>query len=181
MPFMKLATTLTVLFMLFSANLVLGQDTALSKHEFDFYINDIKHSSSDAEISIIVSGDTIKSNKIGDFYYLPILDTVNNFDITIKVENILFVGQGYKAWMLNQGTRIILGRITNLDNLLSVAKYNGMTKKDEGWKWYSKIYFVIDHAYTLDIDNRKKIKELQFLIINPNNSNSLVTTQKVVR
>jgi hypothetical protein len=162
-------------------NLVLGQDSAMSKHEFNFYINDIKNSAANAEISIIVSGDTIKSYKSGDLYYFPILDTANDFNIEVKVNNIVFSGLGYKAWTLNRGTRIILGKITKLNKLLSVAKYNGMAKRDDGWEWYSKRFFVIDHAYTLDIDNREKIKELQFLIISPNNSNSHVTTQKIVK
>ena len=181
MPLMKHSTTLIFFLAVFSLNLALGQNSAMSKHEFNFYIDDIKNLATNAEISIIVSGDTIKSNKIGDFYYFPLLDTTNNFDIEVKVNNIIFSGQNYKAWVLNRGTRIILGRITKLNKLLSVAEYNGMTKKDEGWEWYSKRFFVIDHAYTLDINNRGKIKELQFLIINPNKSNSLVTTQKIVK
>lgn len=178
---MKLLTTLTFLLMIFSPSIVFGQNSEVSKHKFNFYNDDIKSSVTNVEISIIVAGDTIKSNNVGDFYYFPLLDTAINFDIQVKVNNITFSGQAYKAWMLNLGTRIILGRITKLNKLISVAEYNGMTKKDEGWEWYSKRFFVIDHAYTLDINNRKKIKELQFLIINPNNSNSLVTTQKIVK
>ncbi|MBX3255385.1 MAG: hypothetical protein KF862_14685 [Chitinophagaceae bacterium] len=178
---MRHPTTLTIFLLLSSLNFVLGQNPIQSKHEFDFYINDIKDSSVNTEISIIVSGDTIKSNKIGDFYYFPILDTANSFDMEIKVGNILFFGQGYKSWMLNKGTRIVLGKITQLNKLLSVAEYNGMTKKDDGWEWYSKRYFVADHAYTLDIDNLSNIKELEFIILNPNNSHSLITTQKIVR
>ena len=56
-----------------------------------------------------------------------------------------------------------------------------MTRNDEGWEWYSKKYFVIDQTYTIDIEDRNKIKELQFLIISPTNSGRLVKTQKVVR
>lgn len=178
---MRHPTILTIFLSLFSLTFVVGQNPIQSKHEFAFYINDIKDSSESTEISIIVCSDTIKSNKIGDFYYFPILDTVNSFDMEIKVGDILFLGQGYKSWMLNKGTRIVLGKITQLNKLLSVAEYNGMTKKDDGWEWYSKRYFVVDHAYTLDIDDLSNVKELEFLILNPNNSQIFMKTQKIVR
>ncbi|MBG9374604.1 hypothetical protein I5907_00025 [Panacibacter sp. DH6] len=178
---MKLTTTLTLLFLLFNFNLAVAQDSTFSKHDFNFYVDDVKKSINNVEISIIIAGDTIKANKVGNFFYFPLIDTTKNFDLEVKANNITFLGQGYKAWILNRGTRIVLGKLTILKKLLSVAAYNGMTKNDEGWEWYSKRFFVLDHAYTLDIDNRDKIKELQFLIINPNNSNSLVTTQKIIK
>lgn len=178
---MRLKLSAVFLFVLFSLSHVFGQNQTVSKHEFIFYKDDIKIPVADAEISIVVSGDTLKSNQTGSFYYFPIIDTAKNFGIIIKVNNIIFSGQGYKAWMLNSGTKIILGQLTKLNKLQSVAEYNGMTKKDEGWEWYSKRFYVIDRRYTIDINNRDKIKELQFLIISPNNSNSHVTTQKIIK
>ncbi len=178
---MKRAVIFTHLFIFFSINFALGQNVLLSKHEFSFYKNDVQDSFVNAKISVIVSGDTIKSNKIGNFYYFPILDTSNNFDIEIKIDDLLFIGHEFRPWMLNQGSNLILGKITNFDKLLSVAAYNEMTKKDEDWKLNSNRFFIIGHAYTLDIENRDKINELQFLIMSPNNSNRYVITQKVIK
>jgi hypothetical protein len=83
--------------------------------------------------------------------------------------------------MLNKGSRMTFGKLTKLKKLKSVAEYNDMTREDEGWEWYSKRYFVIEQTYTIDIEDRNKVKELQFLIISPTSSGKLVRTQKVVR
>lgn len=181
MPFMKLSSFLTIILMLLIRSSVLGQGEGTSKHQFNFYINEKEKSSVDAEIFIVVSGDTTKGNYVEGFYYFPTIDTSKQFDIVVKVSNIIFSGQGYPGWMLNKGSRMTFGKLTKLKKLKSVAEYNDMTKKDEGWEWYSKRYFVIDQNFTIDIEDRNKIKELQFLIISPTSSGRLVTTQKVVR
>jgi len=181
MPFMKLSSTLTIILMLLAQSSVLGQGEGASKHQFSFYINEKEKSSADAEIFIVVSEDTIKGNYVEGFYHFPPIDTSKQFDIIVKVSDIIFSGQGYPGWMLNKGSRITFVKLTKLKKLTSVAEYNGMSNKDEGWEWYSKRFFVVNHTYTIDIDNRNKIKELQFLVISPNSSGKLVTTKKVVK
>lgn len=178
---MKLSSILTITWILIAKISAFGQTEVLSKHQFNFYINDQEMSALTADISVIVSGDTIRSKYDEGFYYFPSIDTSKKFDIIVKVKDIIFSGQGYPGWMLNKGTRMTFGKLTKLKKLTSVAEYNDMTERDEGWKWYSKRYFVVNRRYTLDIENRGKIKELQFLIISPNSSGSLVTTQKVVK
>jgi hypothetical protein len=181
MPFMKLSSILMIFWMLSINVSVFGQTESSSKHQFSFYVNENERSAPNAEISIIVSGDTIGSNRRDGFYYFPVIDTSKKFDLIIKVNGITFLGQDYPGWVLNKGSRITFGKLTKLKDLKSVANYNGLTEKDDGWEWYSKRFFVVDRTYTLDIHNRNKIKELQFLIISPTSSGSLVTTQKVVR
>lgn len=178
---MKLSSTLTIILMLLAQSSVLGQGEGASKHKFNFYINEKEKSSANAKIFVVVSGDTIKGNYVEGFYHFPLIDTSKQFDIVVEVSNIIFSGQAYPGWMLNKGSRILFGKLTKLKNLTSVADYSSMTEKDEGWEWYSNRFFVVNRAYTLDIHNRNKIKELQFLIISPNSSGKLVTTQKVVR
>ena len=167
--------------MLLAQSSVLGQGEGTSKHQFNFYINEKEKSSTNAEIFVVVSGDTIKSKYVDGFYYFPVIDTSKQFDIVVMANDIIFSGQGYPGWMLNKGSNMTFGKLTKLKKLKSVAEYNGMTRKDEGWEWYSKRFFVVDQTFTIDIDNRNKIKELQFLIISPNSSGRLVTTQKVIR
>jgi hypothetical protein len=164
-----------------SENFGFGANRAVSKHHFSLYINDQLKATSKVKISVVVSGDTIRSKYDDGFYCFPAIDSSMRFDIVVKVSDITFSGQDYPGWMLNTGSRITFGRLTRLNKLTSVADYNGMTEKDEGWEWYSKRFFVINRTYTLDIDNRGKIKEMQFLVINPNSSGKSITTQKVVR
>ena len=97
----------------------------------------------------------------------------------VRINNLTFSGQSYPGWMLNKGTRITFGKLTKLKKLESVANYNSSTKKDVDWEWSSKRFFVANHVYTLDIENRNRIRELQFLIISVNGSGNLVTTQKI--
>ncbi|MVN23556.1 hypothetical protein GO621_18710 [Mucilaginibacter sp. HMF7410] len=158
-----------------------GQNITQSKHDFSFYVNDVEQLLGNVELSIIVSNDTIKSKRITNSFYFPIIDTSKQFDILLKINGLTFSGQGYKAWVLNKGSKMTFGQITKLNKLESVAKYNGMTKKDNGWEEYSKRFFVINDVYTVEIDNRKRIHELQFLIVSPHNSNSLFTTQKTIK
>jgi hypothetical protein len=181
MPFMKLSSILMIFSMLSAKVSVWGQTEASSKHQFSFYVNDKEKSAANAEILIIISGDTIKSNKLNGSYYFPLIDTSKKFDLIVKVNGITFTGQTYPGWILNKGSMITFGKLTKLKHLTSVADYDGLAKTDEGWEWYSKRFFVVNRRYTLDINNRNKIKELQFLIISPTSNGSLVTTQKVVR
>lgn len=115
--------------MLFNFKFAHGQNTTLSKHDFSFYVNDVEQLLGNVELSIIVSDDTIKSKKIANSFYLPIVDTSKRFDILLKINGLTFSGQGYKAWVLNKGSKMTFGRITKLNKLESVAKYNDMTKK----------------------------------------------------
>jgi hypothetical protein len=181
MPFMKLSSILIIILMLSAKTSVFGQTETSSKHQFSFYINEKEKLAANAETSVVVSGDTIKSNRVDGFYYFPVIDTSKQFDLIVRVKGITFSGQGYPGWMLNKGSRITFGKLTRLKDLTSVADYNGMTKTDQGWEWYSKRFFVVNRTYTIDIENRNKVKELQFLIINPNSSGILLTTQKVVK
>ena len=181
MPLMKHSITLTLFLILFCSNFILGQTTNFSKHEFNFYIDDLQQSTANAEISIVVSGDTIFANKTENFYYFPIVDTSKYLDIIVKVSELTFLGQEIKSWVLNRGTKIILGKLTNLKNLQSVAEYSGMTKNDKGWESYSKRFFVLDHYTTLDIDNRDKINELHYLLVYPKNSSKHVSMQKTIK
>jgi hypothetical protein len=178
---MKLTPILTIILALLFPTLIFGQTDAMSKHKFSFYINEREKSTVNAEISIVTSGDTIKGNYVEGYYYFPVIDTSRKFDVIVRTNDIIFLAQDYPGWMLNKGARITFGKLTKLKKLTSVAEYNGMTEKDEGWEWYSKRYFVVDRTYTIDIDNRNKIKELQFLIISPHSSGVLATTQKVIR
>ena len=178
---MKLSSILTIISTLLAPTLVFGQADGMSKHKFSFYINEKEESTVNAEISIVVSGDTIKSNYVDGFYNFPVIDTSKPFDIIVTANDIIFSGQGYPGWILNKGTSMTFGKLTKLKKLKSVADYNDMTRKDEGWEWYSKRFFVINRTYTIDIENRNKIKELQFLIVSPNSSGNLVTTQKVIK
>jgi hypothetical protein len=178
---MKLGSILIIVWMLFVKTSVFGQTKALSKHEFSFYINAKEREAVKVEISVVVSGDTISSEIVEASFYFPVIDSSKRFDLIIRVDGIVFSGQNYPGWVLNKGSRFIFGKLTKLKNLISVADYNGMTKADKGWELYSKRVFVVDHTYTIDIDNRFRIKELQFLIISPNSSDKLMTTQKVVK
>ena len=181
MSFMKPHSIWTIILTLFALSSVFGQTKTLSKHQLSFYINEKEKSAANAEISIVVSDDTIKSNKIEGFHYFPVIDTFKQFNIVIRIKNILFTGQGYSGWMLNKGTTMTFGKLTKLNKLTSVANYNNMTEKDEGWEWYSKRFFIINSAHTIDIDNIDRIRELQFLIIVPNSSGKLINTQKTIR
>ena len=65
--------------------------------------------------------------------------------------------------------------------MTSVAEYNGMNKSDEGWEWYSKRYFIVNNIHTIDIENPKKVKELQYLILNgKSKSSEKKTTGKII-
>jgi hypothetical protein len=178
---MKLSSILMIFWMLSAKASVFGQTEASSKHKFSFYVNEEEKPATDAEILIIIAGDTIKSNRLHGFYHFPLIDTAKKFDLIVSVNGITFSGQSYPGWMLNKGSTITFGKLTKLKDLTSVANYNGLTEMDEGWEWYSKRFFVVNRTYTIDIDNRNEIKELQFLVISPNQSGSIVTTQKVVR
>jgi len=66
---------------------------------------------------------------------------------------------------------------------MSVAKYSEMDSTDKSWDAYSKKFFILDRAYTIDIVNSQKTKELQFLILAPNSEGDGVyfLTQKVTK
>ena len=61
MPFMKLSSILTITLILIAKTSVIGQTEGASKHQFSFYVNDQEKSAPNAEISVVVAGDTIKS------------------------------------------------------------------------------------------------------------------------
>jgi hypothetical protein len=94
MPFMKLSSILTITGILIARISVFGQTEELSKHQFSFYINDKEMSAPNAEILVVVCGDTIKGKYSEGFYYFPAIDTSKDFEIIVKLKDIVFSGQG---------------------------------------------------------------------------------------
>ena len=172
---------MTILFCLVS-NIGQAQSEIYSKHEFSFYNDEVINTASNTEIFVISNSmDTVKAIKKDGFYLFPILDTNKNFTLQVKTNDIVYSEENLLPWMLNKGSDIILGKITRLNNLISVAQRNGMTKNDIGYEACANRFFILDRTYTIDIKNRETISELRFLILNPNNSRSYSISQKIVK
>lgn len=169
---------LTILFSI-SVNLIFGQ-TDYSMHLIEFFKNDKKKNINVSEIWIVVDGIKVSGEKIGDFFRFPLIDSTLTFEFGIKTNRMEFNSGPFKAWILNTGSNITLGKLTRIDKLLSVAEYNGMEKSDDGYDFFAKRFFIADNQYTIDIDDFKKVKRLDYLIINPG-SGSYVLTQKTVK
>ena len=94
-----------------------------------------------------------------------------------------FESGNYKAWILNNGSDITVGKITNIDKLLSVAEYNEMEESGHEYETFAKRFFIANDAYTIDINDYTKVKRLDYLIINPfqEGDGSYVLTQKIVK
>lgn len=180
MPFMK-NILLTILISAI-ANLTFGQ-TDFSMHSIKFFKNNNERSINVSEIWIVVEGTKILGEKIGDRYRFPIIDSTTTFEFGIKTNRMEFESGTYKAWRLNRGSSITLGKITRIDKLLSVAEYNGMEKSEDDYDTFAKRFFIADDVYTIDINDYEKVKRLNYLIINPNQEGdgSYVLTQKIIK
>lgn len=174
--------TILAILICFVFNPAFGQN-AVSHHKVSFYINETRQQISTSKIEIFVGTDTIVGYKNQDTFSFPIIDTDKEFTLEIEINKLKFLAGPFKAWCLNHGSRMILGKLTKINSLLSVAKYNQMDSTDKSWEAYSKRFFIIDKAYTIDITNSQKTKELQYLILAPNSDGDGVyfMTQKVTK
>ncbi|MDY7394563.1 hypothetical protein UMM65_04875 [Aureibaculum sp. 2210JD6-5] len=171
---------LTILFSI-GFNFIYSQ-TEFSQHSIDFSKNNNKRKVNVSEVSIIVDGIKINGKKLGQAYRFPKIDSSKTFNFFIKTNKMRFNSGPYKAWILNKGSNITLGKITRTDKLLSVAKYNGMEKNEENYEIFSKRFFI-PNGFTIDINNHEKIKRLDYLVINPiqKGDGSYVLTKKIVK
>lgn len=171
---------LTILFSI-SFHLTYSQD-GFSKHSFHFFKNSTERKINVSEISILIDGEKILGEKVGEFYRFPKIDSIKPFEFVIKSNRTEFKAGPFKSWFLNNGSDITLGVLTQIDKLLSVAEHNGMEKNDENFDIYSKRFFIANDVYTVDINDYEKIKRLDYLIISPNQDGdgSYVLTQKIV-
>lgn len=162
-------------------NLAFGQ-TNYSMHSIKFFQNNKERRINVSEIWIVVDGAKIKGEKIGELFRFPIMDSTKIFKFGIQTNRIKFESDGYKAWILNNGSSITLGKITCIDKLLSVAKYNEMEESEDDYETFAKRFFIADD-YTIDINNYEKVKQLDYLIINPKQEGggSYFLTQKTVK
>ena len=172
---------LTILFSI-SANLTFGQ-TGYSLHSIKFFRNNDEKSINVSKIWIVVGGEKIQGEKVGEFYRFPLIDSTRTFEFGIETNRMEFESGTYQTWILNKGSSIILGKITRINKLLSVAGYNGMNKSEDDYDTFAKRFFIADDKYTIDINDYKKIKRLDYLIINPNQDGdgSYVLTQRIVK
>src|SRR5690606_38653479 len=178
MPFMK-NLILTIL-LLIGVNLTYCQ-TDYSMHSVKFFENKTEKDFKVKEISIIVDGIKINGEKIGTNYRFPKIDSTKTFEFHIKTNKMDFDSGSHKAWILNNGSNIMIGKITRIDKLLSVAEYNGMEKEDGDYEVFSKRFFL-PNDYTIDINEYEKIKRLDYMILNPiqQGDGIYVLTQKVI-
>ncbi|WP_117884541.1 hypothetical protein [Aureibaculum luteum] len=174
-------TVLLTLLLSISVLLTYGQKE-FSSHTLRFFKNNIENKIKASEISILVDGNKIPGEKVGKLYQFPKIDSTKTFEFIVEINKVEFKAGPYKSWFLNSGSEITLGVLTKIDELLSVAEYNGMKKQEEDFELFSKRFFIINNMYTIDIKGYKKIKRLDFLIINPNQKGdgSYVLTQRIV-
>ena len=165
-----------------ATNLTFGQ-TEFSMHSIKFFENNNERSINVSEIWIVVDGIKIQGEKIGELFRFPIIDSTTTFEFGIRTNRMKFESGSYKAWRLNRGSSITLGKITRIDKLLSVAEYNGMEESEDDFDTFAKRFFIVDDIYTIDINDYEKVKRLDYLIINPNQEGdgSYVLTQKIVK
>ena len=180
MTFMK-AILLTILFSLLF-NLTYGQ-IDYSIHSIKFFKNNNERNFNVSEIWIVVDGTKISGEKVGEFFRFPLIDSASTFEFGIKTNKMEFNSGPYNAWLLNNGSNITIGKITRIDKLISVAEYNEMEEFDDNYDIFAKRFFILDKNYTIDINDYKKNKRLDYLIINPNQKGdgSYVLTQKIVQ
>ena len=152
-----------------------------SMHSVEFFKNKTEKNIKISEISIIVDGIKISGEKVGNKYRFPKIDSTKTFEFLIKSNRMDFGSGPYNAWILNKGSNITLGKINQIDKLLSVAEYNGMGKTEEDYDIFSKRFFVAND-YTIDINEFEKIKRLDYLVFNPiqQGDGSYVLTQKII-
>ncbi|MBJ2175874.1 hypothetical protein JBL43_16590 [Aureibaculum sp. A20] len=172
-----------LLTLLFSISFLLSYgQKKFSNHTLHFFKNNTEKKIKASEISILVDGNKITGEKNGELYQFPIIDSTKTFEFIVKINNVAFKAGPYESWFLNSGSEITLGVLTKIDELLSVAEYNGIKKQDEEFDLLSKRFFIVNNKYTIDINAYKKIKRLDFLIINPHQKGdgSYVLTQRII-
>lgn len=161
-------TTIQTIFFLVLFNLNFGQ-TYTSAHSVKFFKNNFERKVNVLEIWIIVDGTIIPGEKVGKTFQLPLIDNDQIFEFYIKTNKMEFeTCLPLKAWKLNNGSNIVLGKITRIEKLNSVAKDTEMKELDKGYDYFSKHFFIADERYTIEINESKKIRRLDYLIINPN-------------
>ncbi|RZL37612.1 MAG: hypothetical protein EOO96_04720, partial [Pedobacter sp.] len=138
-----------------------------SKHSVVQYRNNNKATYADVNIYILIDSIKITAKKEGFFYFLPLIDTSKTINLVVEINKKEFISTRHKAWWINGGSRIDFGKITKINKLLSVAKYNDMDKSEGNWDIFSKRFFIADGG-TIDIQNPTTVKELNFLRISPN-------------
>lgn len=151
-----------------------------SKHTITQYLNHKEIIFPEMKIFILVDSTKITAKQEGLFYIFPLIDTTKTVTVIIEVNKKEFISIQCKAWWINNGSRMSIGKLTRINKLLSIAMYNDIEKSDENWNIFSKRFFLADGG-TIDIENLKKIKELNYLRINPNNSKTAILTQKIIR
>ena len=173
---------LLILLFIASYSLAYGQ-TDYSIHSFDFFKNNKKRNINVSEIWIIVGGTKIKGEKIGEFFHFPLIDSYKTFEFGIKTNRMDFKSGLLESWMLNNGSKITLGKITNVDKLLSVGEYNERDESDDNYYIFAKRFFIAGDAYTIDIDNYEKVKRVKYLIIDPKQEGDggYVLVQEIVK
>ena len=161
---------------------LLGQVKCCSRHSLSLYINDKARQIHYAELSIVVNGRKIMGKVAGNTCTFPLIDSTEDFNLEINLNHLKFSAGPYKAWFLNNGSDLILGKLRKTNNLLSVAKYNGMTPDDPNWNAYSKRFIIVNHSYTIDLDKPDQVKKLRFLILTPYSKGDgvYILTQKVL-
>ena len=181
MPFKK-TYLLTILLCLLMA-ISYGQVNLTSSHNLHFYINDKEIPIGKSELSITIDSNKIIAKKEFGKFIFPLIDENKSYYLTLKVNNKSFKAGPYQAWQLNNGSTVTFGLLSKINRLLSVAEYNGMTEKDENWSVFAERFFICNEAYTIDIPEFKKIKKLEYLIVNPKQKGdgSYFLTQKVTK
>lgn len=155
----------------------------MSTHTVRLFNNEDEVKIKRSRINVLIGNDTIVGNFKNGFFTFPIIDSTKEFRVDVEVNDIKFTAGPFKSWCLNNGARLTFGKLTKLDDLLSVAKYSGEDSTDSNWSIHSKRFFILDHAYTIDIENVKDVRELQYFILNPNSKGLGVTlmTQKITK
>jgi hypothetical protein len=136
----------------------------LSEHKISFNVNKEQKEIRSSEVYVIVENNTIEGKKVNDKYYFPYIE--KEFKIVIKINKTIFEAGPFKPMVLNSDCDLDLGIINRIKKMTSVAEYNGMNEKDEGWEWYSKRYFIVNNMHTIDIENPNKLKKLTYLVLN---------------
>jgi hypothetical protein len=174
---------LLTIIIFFGLNIAYSQTPPSSKHTISYFINGTQQKIASVRIRIFIGSDTIIGKQVANQYTFPIIGENKEFIIEVQVNRNKLLAGPFKGLFLNLGSQMTFGRLTNLSNLLSVAKYNFMDSTDKDWNIFSKRFFILGHSHTLDIVNIGKIKELQFLIIDPHCDGDCITltTQKITK
>lgn len=171
-------TKLISILLIMSFGLTFAQDNQTSIHTVIFYKNDKPKKVKKAELSIIINKDTIYAKRIGNTFVLP---NINSEEATFRIKvNDVDIESSLKSWQINLGSKIAIGKIKNLNHLISVAEFMGLKKEHESWEICSKRYFIFNNLHTLDIEDIGMDNEIETCVIVPNTKNTKITIQKVV-